>query len=605
MSQWSVLALELAQRAAEFGRERPSEPTENVIFIHFQDLENASEQRPWWWPNIPLIKALLENKENSFATFISLSNYSHDDKLVWVNFVADDYPKNNLERVRLALKYYDKNQDNILIMTKLLENLGTGKVPQKKIIFINFCDSDSDKIEAIHDQLLIANWPKKLLTTQQEDPTSISELIEALDGNEFNLTKDFIDNTMWYQDLTEDQRQNIHGMLKRYTAWLQYPYIRFNLWKTMLTVPVLFDPKHLPGTHCGAIHIYIRDGQWLSEMSQDEIIGEISSFAAAFWAGSTVIFRDDLKEFHRSIREVEKQSHMLQLLIEPLNSLTEAIAQTQQDTQTLRSILYDPHKVLFSVAPMVEKYFSRDEGCEYGRVKWKGQHTIDSMGNDAETKRCAAAMLAAIICRIYGRQPEGTESELDLYRAVEELLMYRESAFSELREALESLVPNGDLDDVVDELKSQLAPQLKFSQEYVNKDKIKELLKRLKEIIFTPFKYEGKAPLLPLAMVVFDYFDEEINLSISKRKDSVSMQDVVNTWYALDLFSEVNMLVPRYNIILSFVSGVLAYMKEIKETVKSVLVSPSTSDSPGNIKITFSGTPYKLDKLSETFSIMS
>jgi|GEM_PF-4447353 len=295
--------------------------------------------------------------------------------------------------------------------------------------------------------------------------------------------------------------------------------------------------------------------------------------------------------------ELKKQAQMLRLLEEPLSSLTKALEQTQQDTQMLRSILYDPHKSLFSVAPLVSDYFEEDRWCSYGKVRWKGIHKPSSLGT-VEERHAAASVVAAIICRLFGAVPKGDEEEQDIYGKVVAMLESYDPAFEDLRKVLD-IVLYGDSNK--DLFFSELRSCLLSSAAIGNPSCVKKALKNLKLYVFTPFKYNGDAPIGPMALVLYDY---------GYRGEVYSSTDVENLLrYPIKgkkaLFEQNSLPVPRYSDILSLVSGILAYAKnDKKEEPKAVKLLPPGNENTPRILLSFRKEIFDMSEIKETLQLM-
>lgn len=302
-------------------------------------------------------------------------------------------------------------------------------------------------------------------------------------------------------------------------------------------------------------------------------------------------------------KELEKQAQMLRLLEKPLNSLTDALNKTQEDTQSLRSILYDPHRGIFSVAPLVCDYFEEGRDCRFGDVWWKALHKPDEYNKEEDDKPFAAsATCAAIICHIFGQRELGKEKPSDLFWKMFSLLETEDSAFGELKGALEMILWECDK-----EKKQFLISQMRTNLLSLDKNKkanyVVEALKRLKRTVFTPFKDQTKkTPLLPLALIVWD----------NKYKGSL-INGIVNTdvvksiteMGGLDVFEASSLPVPRYSMVLSLISGVLEYAKHEKKAVINI-ASVIQNEGKG-IEIIFDSTQEVFEKadMHKTYALMT
>lgn len=280
---------------------------------------------------------------------------------------------------------------------------------------------------------------------------------------------------------------------------------------------------------------------------------------------------------------LKKHSQMLNLLQEPLESLTNMLNRTQEDAQTLRAILYDPHRSIFAAAPRVMKYFEENRDITFGYVKWKTCHKAES--GDHET---LANTIAAIVCEIFGKAELMPANIHQLYSIANGLLNSDEKAFEELRKLFEKIVEFKKIPDN-------------------NLEVLKIAFQKLKAILFTSYKDgTGDFPLLPLLVVFYD-FNEESKITFKSLKDVKVTEALVNRGIMdSNILAGFNLPVPRYSSLLAFVSGVLAYVKSEPSTCEKSLRVPvsktlSAIIDDSSIKITFDSKVFDLAKLKDTF----
>lgn len=282
---------------------------------------------------------------------------------------------------------------------------------------------------------------------------------------------------------------------------------------------------------------------------------------------------------------LKKHKQMLDLLQEPLESLTTLLNKTQEDAQTLRAILYDPHRSIFAAAPRVMKYFEQNRDISFGSVKWKAPHTAED-GN----KETLANTIAAIVCEIFGKAELMPANIHELYGIANGLLNSDEKAFEELRKLFEKIVEFKEIP--VD-----------------NVTKLRTAFSKLKTILFTPYK-DGTEdfPLLPLLVVFYD-FNEKSKVTYKALNDvDVRKALVDNRIIDSKIFGGLKLPVPRYSALLTFVSGVLAYIKSERPTSEgssaadeSVSRTLSATINDKSISIEFHSNVFDLSKLNDTF----
>lgn len=318
--------------------------------------------------------------------------------------------------------------------------------------------------------------------------------------------------------------------------------------------------------------------------------------------------REKAHEQRHNLIELEKRAHMLKLLEGPLAGLTEALNATQEDAHILRSILYDPHKSIFSVAPLVEQYFETKRWCSYGRLRWKTAHKWGSLGGtkeiDERHRHGAACSLSAILCHIFGQPSEGIEKEESLYWRVVALLDSNDPSLSEIREQMDRLLFEND------EMRNDFLMQLKIclgliSDRPANPQLISNSIINLKHYIFTPFKYQGLTPVGPLCLILYDNGYQEGSVKDILKSHGKGKEDI---------FPKGSLPTARYSDVLNLISGILSYVKEEYpeaniigyETPKTIEYSSTGAAmlAEGGLEISFDREVVPLSIMSNIFELM-
>lgn len=275
---------------------------------------------------------------------------------------------------------------------------------------------------------------------------------------------------------------------------------------------------------------------------------------------------------------LKKHSQMLELLQGPLESLTSLLNKTQEDTQTLRSILYDPHRSLFEAAPQVKKYFDRDRRISFGKVSWKTIHEPSGTTNPKEME-VMANTIAAIVCEVFGSADFLPKNRQELYAIASALLKSEEAAFSEYRSLLSDIV-------------------LGFSDiPFKDYTKLTNAFSDLKAILFTPYKDgDKKRPILPLLIIIYDI---NKTCKVKYRNKDFQLTDVLSKYRSNNMFLK-DLPIPRYSNLLELISGVLVYANG-----KTGITLLNLELSDNDIKLIFSGKVYDLEELKKAGTFQS
>lgn len=304
------------------------------------------------------------------------------------------------------------------------------------------------------------------------------------------------------------------------------------------------------------------------------------------------------KEHERLWNESSRKIKMIEVIRKPLAALTQELEKTQENVQVLISVLDSPHRSLFNTAPQVQNYFDDREPRNFGNVKWVGYHKIDS-AEKPEELHGVAATLCAIICHVLGAGKKKVNSETELYYLVKLLLKKDEDDIYHLRPTLrlilagKSSAQSKEIHNFFSQLKCML-----LQQDINDHSIIKEGLERLKYIVYTPFKFSGETPIIPLVLLFYDYgYRDKINYQYKEIErngtvnTSMQLEEAIEKYLSkisnakITLYNSKSIPVPRYSNILTFVSGLLAYMKSQPggKGIKCISLNSTYSKEKGEI----------------------
>jgi hypothetical protein len=322
---------------------------------------------------------------------------------------------------------------------------------------------------------------------------------------------------------------------------------------------------------------------------------------------------------------MKKHGEMLDLLTKPLESLTDALNRTQEDTQRLRAILYNPTKGLFAVAPLVRNYFTEGHPLRLGSADWEVSHEPDVYENPF----AACAVLAAVVCAIFGKGETFSQARDGnaLWRKTLEILNQSDTAFEQLTKTVKLLLwyhkgTNGNGEDKEKTLLEYMGKVLvdnipvqsnKNAQDDINFSCIKGSLNRFKKVMFTPLK-EGELvhPLLPLALVFYEGLGVRPTITFTVQNPDLkytynNLEDIlIRSEDMIGPFQDMGacLPVPRYAMLLSFLGGIIDYA--VRSPNRATFSQASIEVMPELkcvVEMTFSIDVFK--DMESTFSAMA
>lgn len=283
---------------------------------------------------------------------------------------------------------------------------------------------------------------------------------------------------------------------------------------------------------------------------------------------------------------LKKHSQMLDLLQSPLESLTTLLNKTQEDAQTLRSILYEPRRSLFAVASQVKKYFDENRQVSFGNVQWNSIHDPKQMNYNYSSCEVILNTIAAIICEIFGKSDIKIQNKNELYGVANNLLQNNEETFKYTRDLLISAI-----------LRFNKLPEENNIENY---RKLILAFTAFKTILFTPYK-DGiiSHPILPLLVIIYDA-NTSCNITIDRRQTEIISLAIIKAENRVSAFKRTRLPVPRYSALLSLISGLITYGKnQTGINLKHVIINIKEK----NIIISFTDNVFNLFQIkeSETF----
>lgn len=173
-------------------------------------------------------------------------------------------------------------------------------------------------------------------------------------------------------------------------------------------------------------------------------------------------------------RGLDKYRQMFDLLTTPLRSLTEALAQTQADTQELRAILYEPMDALIESRPLIAALFDETKMITVNKKKIKIQHQPLGYSDFSE----ASLVLALALTRFRGNTKKrglsiSLKEEIETYKKMED---EKANSLHEVAKLLPKILGVTNWDT------------LNRMNESQNKTEIINILDALKERFFTLYK---------------------------------------------------------------------------------------------------------------------
>jgi len=325
----------------------------------------------------------------------------------------------------------------------------------------------------------------------------------------------------------------------------------------------------------------------------------------------TMVQRKQLEERY----EIEKRhARILAQIQQPLQSIVYRLFGVQASVQQINATLFAPQLSLFSVAPIVAKYFNDKELVSFGDYAWYSAHS--ELNGNVEQLRNA---IAAIVLHTLGGNQSGISSPHDLYlRAVGEL--FKSSSSNDPRHSLFKVFRQVFEKTAIEEITNIFFAGTNDESEL--KGLLQNIFSRLKQIVFTPFKPDAfEWPFLPMVLLANDnescsqvqlYINAENNADdICRSFDSISAYIKTKQEFLIrddrtekdDLLCAFTNQPPPpifpisiYSHLLDFVLGVLRYINNKNNKAAILKVRINQLDQKLTLEIGFNeGDAYLQD----------
>ncbi|PCH96893.1 MAG: hypothetical protein COB83_04035 [Gammaproteobacteria bacterium] len=302
---------------------------------------------------------------------------------------------------------------------------------------------------------------------------------------------------------------------------------------------------------------------------------------------------------------LEKFKEMFANLQEPLNSLTDALSQTQKDSQDLRNILYPLDKSLFFASTLTEKYFEEDSRKSFFGVEWESFHNVAHIEKKEDFFALGCSIGVLIFILLGTKEPKGKMlSEEEFYARVEDSIMQEISSPTKIGKlTIDILSPSGDIREFLNELGRCINNPVLYVNNNVQKPTLlKDAFKILKSILFTPFKYVSDTPLSAIAVLLHDINDDFILLEGITVRDAL----IVSSKARRNIFDLSELPCLRYCNLIALFSGIISWARNQEDSsiVNKGTVIERTS-SKIQVKLNFDREIFQMDKIPELFDLMS
>ena len=301
---------------------------------------------------------------------------------------------------------------------------------------------------------------------------------------------------------------------------------------------------------------------------------------------------------------LERFKEMLANLQEPLNSLTDAVAQTQRDSQDLRNILYPIDKSLFSVAPLTKKYFD-DGGRKYFcGIEWESFHNATHIKKQEEYFALACSVSAIILILLGKGESKKISSNEQLITLVKSSLRQERESPSKIGRLILDILSMESSENV---FFSEISECINSPMVFVNNDRQPNILKNafliLKSIIFTPFKIDFKTET-PLSALATIFYSENRNIQLLDNISAIKALTLSRkaTKNVFDLF---RLPCTRYCDLIALLSGVVSWALNQENckvaNANNVVIK---TDSRVEITLKFESNIFQMNKIPDLFELM-
>ena len=214
-----------------------------------------------------------------------------------------------------------------------------------------------------------------------------------------------------------------------------------------------------------------------------------------------------LQKLQKQRRELERESQMLELLMEPLNQITAGLERTTESAQRLRAVLYDPQQSIFNAASRVWRYF--EEGSQ---VKIAGEQVVvaHNFNNYNEAKRWAKKAFFGPSGNPFGdiwlRSPKYNQLRLNFGLRFTPTLKAATQPLKNSRNTCKNIIEassSGSGSSVSSSEVFNVLQKLVDGREESDLEHLGEVWDRFKKLLHEPYKFHPNSfSIMPLALIV-------------------------------------------------------------------------------------------------------
>ncbi|MCI0562945.1 MAG: hypothetical protein MN733_31090 [Nitrososphaera sp.] len=266
------------------------------------------------------------------------------------------------------------------------------------------------------------------------------------------------------------------------------------------------------------------------------------------------------------LQQLDKYRRMYDLLSAPLMSLTNALKKTEQDSQELRAILYDPMDAIFSSQPLIAQLFDPRVQLQIPNNR---QISIEHQPTGYDLSG-AQWVLAAALARFMGKGLEGDTSSTALDKVIDHYV--------------KATVSEGAKKDPFNEMGGRLIHVLQgntwrsVKTQVSNPDALYTYLGRLKERFFTAYKPdEARRPLWWMVLSAFLSDVELTEIMVNGKPFKGIIGDVKNK--LLVVASRANPMATHGHLI-EFLVGIIEQHKKSEPEALKLIARIVLCDCP-------------------------
>ena len=223
-----------------------------------------------------------------------------------------------------------------------------------------------------------------------------------------------------------------------------------------------------------------------------------------------------LQKLQEQQRQLERESQMLRLLMEPLNQVTAGLEQARESAQRLQAVIYDPQQGIFSAASRVWRYFEEGSQIDIAGEPVVIAHNLNDYKKEKDGPKRLSLILLAILSEIFGYDPKNITSTTELWARVYSYIEGGDPAFKDPRNTCKKIIETSSVSSSA--VFKVLQEQVDGSGEMEKKMEthLGEVWNRFKKLLHEPYKFHPNSfSIMPLALTVLV---QEKPIEIKKEK---------------------------------------------------------------------------------------